>query len=110
MTTTEDVPDSIGVSETKFNENTCTNVDIPDYIFLNSNSTTSAGGVGLYVKSDIESIRRYDFELTAEGLESFWIEIIGKKTKEYYCRLHLPTPFQQLGTFSRNFKRFASKS
>lgn len=30
---TEDVPDITGVSETKLNENTCTNVDIPGYIF-----------------------------------------------------------------------------
>ena len=104
--TTEDIPDIIGVSETNLNENTCTNVDIPGYIFLNSNSKTSAGGVSLYVTSNIEFFRRYDLHLTAEGLESCWIEI-RKKQKNIIVGCIYRHPFNNLEHL-RNFKRFAS--
>ena len=104
LLTTEDVPDIIGVSERKLNENTCTNVDIPGYIFLNSNSKTSAGGVGLCVTSDIEFIRRYDLELTAEGLESCWIEIIRKKQKNIIVGCIYRRPFKNLEDFQEILK------
>lgn len=42
-------PDVIAISETKLKENNLTNISIPGYEFLNTNSKTSAGGVGLYL-------------------------------------------------------------
>ena len=47
------LPQIIGISETKINGTPLTNISIPNYIFLHANSTTSAGGLGLYILSSI---------------------------------------------------------
>ena len=42
-------PEIIAISETKLQEGNVNNIGIPGYVFLNFNSPTNAGGVGLYV-------------------------------------------------------------
>ena len=54
-------PDIIAISESKINENTSANLNIPGYAFVNINSKTQAGGVGLYLSNDLEFSRRSDF-------------------------------------------------
>ena len=72
-------PDIIAISETKLNGNYLSNVSIPGYLFVNTNSKTSAGGVSLYLAGELNFIRRHDLELPAYGVESCWIEITSKK-------------------------------
>ena len=43
----------IGIFETKINDSPLTNTSIPNYTFLHANSTTRAGGVGLYIFNSI---------------------------------------------------------
>ena len=40
------LPQIIGISETKINDNPLTNISITNYTFLHANSTTRAAGVG----------------------------------------------------------------
>lgn len=94
LLTAKEIPDIIAKSETKLNENNLFNINIPGYVFLNTNSETSAGGVGLYLSNDLEFIRRRDLELLEEGIGSCWVELNRRKTKEHYHWLHLPTPIQ----------------
>ena len=48
LSTVKTTPDIIPISESKINENTGANLNIPGYAFVNTNSKTQAGGVGLY--------------------------------------------------------------
>ena len=71
----------IANSETKLKQNNLYNIALQDYIFLESNSKTSAGGVAFYVDKDVAFAQRTDLELNLDGLESCWIEIENKKQK-----------------------------
>ena len=44
--TAKETPEIIAISETKLQDE---NINIPGYVFLNANSPTRAGGVGLYI-------------------------------------------------------------
>ena len=51
------------------------NLNIPGYAFVNTNSKTQAGGVGLYLSNDLEFSRRSDLDISDDGIESCWIEL-----------------------------------
>ena len=69
------MPDIIAISETKVNENTSANLNIPGYAFVNVNSKTRTGGVGMYVSNELEFSRRNDLDISDDGIESCWIEL-----------------------------------
>ena len=50
------------------------------------------GGVGLYIKKDIEFIRRQDIEFDFEGVETCFIEIPRHKTKILSLDVSTDTP------------------
>ena len=43
----ERLPDLVAISETKLNENSTSNISIPNYCFLRNDSPSNAGGVGI---------------------------------------------------------------
>ena len=45
------------------------------YAFVNTDSKTQAGGVGLYLSNDLEFSRRSDLDNSDDGIESCWIEL-----------------------------------
>ena len=47
--TVKETPEIIAISETKLQDENIYNISIPGYVFLNTNSPTRAGGVGLYI-------------------------------------------------------------
>ena len=48
------MPDIIAISETKITySQILVNVDINGYDFIHCNSTTNAGGVGIYIKKNV---------------------------------------------------------
>jgi len=51
------LPDVICISETKLKENKHDLIDISGYNFLFNNSTTNAGGVGLYIKAELSKLK-----------------------------------------------------
>ena len=69
------MPDIISISESKINENTSANLNIPGYAFVNINPKTQAGGVALYVSNDLEFPRRSDLDISGDGIESCWKEL-----------------------------------
>ena len=73
LSTVKTTPD-IAISESKINENTSANLNIPGYAFVNINSKTQAGGVGLYLSNDLKFSRRNDLDISGDGIESRWIE------------------------------------
>ena len=64
--TVKENPDVIAISETKLNENSRQNINIRGYIFLNTNSKSSAGGVGQYISEEEHSLRRRDLDMCAD--------------------------------------------
>ena len=81
----QDIPDIIAITETKLTENSVSNICIPGYVFLNANSKTFAGGVGL--------------ELLADGVESCWIEIPRKRQKNVVIGSIYRHPFNDRAQF-----------
>jgi len=66
---------------------------------LNTNSNTSAGGVGLYLAEQLNFIRRHDLELPAEGVESCWIETTRKKEQNVIIGCVYRQPHSKLESF-----------
>ena len=69
------LPQIIGISETKINDTPLTNISIPNYMFLHANSTTRAGGVGLYILSSISFKLLGKNQLSNVGCENLWVSL-----------------------------------
>ena len=81
ITTVEEAPEIIAISETKSKENNIHNISIPGYSFINTNSRTAAGGVAIYIANELDFFRRRDIELSGDNIESCWVEIRREKLK-----------------------------
>ena len=75
LSSVKTTPDIIAISESKINDNTSANLNIPGYAFVNTNSKTQAGGVGLYLSNDLKFSRRSDLDISDDGIESCWMEL-----------------------------------
>ena len=58
------LPEVIAISETKLKEQSINNISISGYKFLNTNSITSAGGVGLCIINELQFSRKHDLEIS----------------------------------------------
>ena len=76
------LPKIIAISETKLKSSKVCNVNLNNYSFLHNDSITQAGGVGLYVHSNIKYLIREDLFIDLEGCENLWIEIITPPNKK----------------------------
>ena len=83
LSTVKTTPDIIAISESKINDNTSANLNIPGYAFVNTNSKTQAGGVGLYLSNDLK-FSRSDLDISDFGIESCMY-----CTKKYCNRLSI---------------------
>ena len=77
--TVKETPEILAISETKLQDENIYNISIPGYVFLNTNSPTRAGGVGLYISKELTFIRRRDLEITGDGIESCLVEFTREK-------------------------------
>ena len=68
-------PSILAKFETKLSDNKVNQALIPNYNFLFSLSSTNAGGVGLYVRSDLMGIRRQDLDFDSNESENLFVEI-----------------------------------
>ena len=104
LVTFKKAPDIIAISETKLNDNHLSNISIPGYSFVNTNSKTSAGGVGLYLAGELNFIRRHDLELPADGVESCWLEVTSKKEQNIIIGCVYRHPHSKLESFHEVMK------
>ena len=100
----KETPDVTAISKTKLNDNSRQNINIPGYTFLNTNSKTAAGGVGLYVSEDLEFVRRRDLHLCLDGVESCWIELPRKRQKSIFIVCVYRHPSGDRDIFSETLK------
>ena len=74
-------PDIIAISETKINNTTnIESLQIPGYTFSYNNSSTQAGGVGLYTCNEMQCKIRDDLHMKVNGCENIWAEISTKSS------------------------------
>ena len=96
-------PDVIALTETKIKESgTQVNRVLNGYTFVHNDTKTSAGGVGIYIKSHICFKLRQDLEIKCREYESIWIEIVqnGKTNVIGVIYRHPNYNFQE---FQNNF-------
>ena len=68
-------PSVIGITETKLNKNSVTNIELKGYKLFHTDSITDAGGAAIYVSKDLKYIPRKDIKFRTQLVESSWIEI-----------------------------------
>ena len=69
-------PDIIAISESKLNNNSnCNDIQLHGYTFVNKNSLTQAGGVGIYVKINLIYKIRSDLNLHNDHIEDIWLDV-----------------------------------
>ena len=71
----------LALTETRLNNNTIVNIDLPNYKFYHVNSPTA----GIYVSHNLKLIPTLDISFYIDLVESCWIEIVrGIKSKKRY--------------------------
>ena len=74
--------DIIGISETKEQiSGFLKNVSINGYDLHSQYTSSAAGGVALYIRSDLDKIIREDLSILDDDFETIWVEIKNKKSQ-----------------------------
>ena len=76
------LPDIIALSETKLKNSFSCFLD--GYKFIQSNSDPNAGGVGLFVRNNINFIVTDQYKLNVPNCQDLWIEVKQKTAKDKY--------------------------
>ena len=83
----------MAISETKLNENSASNISIPNYCFLRNDSPSNAGGVGIYIEESFKFRIRKELSLNISNCEDLWIEIeTNQPTNHSFVLLFIDTP------------------
>ena len=70
------LPDIIAITETKLTKNQIVvNINIEGYNFIHSDSSSRAGGVGLYIKDSLTFTLKEELDLNINSVENIWIQI-----------------------------------
>ena len=95
------LPEIIAISETKLHSEF--KMQLQGYTFIQNNSNTNAGGVGMFIKETLtfQSLNKY--QLNTEGCEDLWITVNINNTKKVFGVLyrHPQTDFTK---FNKSFE------
>ena len=86
------LPKIIAISETKLHSEF--KMQLQGYTFIQNNSNTNAGGVGMFIKETLSFQSLNKYQLNSEGCEDLWITINVNNTKKslgFYIRIHKMT-------------------
>ena len=61
------------------------NTELPGYNYYHTPSQSSAGGVGIYAKSNLTIMKRNDPCISDKDFETVWIEIVNLNAKKFLC-------------------------
>ena len=106
-----DTPDVIGITETKLNENTVTDVEIRGYKLFHDDSPTTAGGAALYISESLAPTERPDIRFDLDLVESCWAEIAvsGKNKKNIILGCIYRHPNADLHSFTEQLENILIK-
>ena len=85
------------------------NIELPGCKFHHTPSNSAAGGLGIYVKSDLKANKRDDLSFTNDDFETIWIEIDNSKAKNILCCCAYRHPSSDISKFSDHFQETFSK-
>ena len=79
--------DVMGISETQeqVGKGFLTDVNLKGYAFCSQPSNSSAGGVGLYIRTNLNYSSREDLNILEEEFECIWVEIKNAKSSNILC-------------------------
>ena len=83
LLTSDRLPEVIALSETKIriSDNITNAYNMDFYDFVHRDTPTHFGGVGFYIKDDLEYETRDDLSLNCDNCEDLWVEIKNKSKK-----------------------------
>ena len=85
------------------------NIELPGYKFQHTPSNSAAGGVGIYVKSDLNANKRDDLSFANVDFETIWIEIDNSKANDILCCCAYRHPSSDISKFRDHFQVTFSK-
>eukprot|EP00794_Sanderia_malayensis_P004109 gene4109-4667_t len=96
----------IGLSETKatVGAQNKINIELPGYKFHESPSHSSAGGVGIYVKSNLTANKRDDLCIGDKDFEIVWIEVENPKAHNILFCCAYRHPNSEISKFTNYFQ------
>ena len=68
-------PKIICLSESRINHKLFINIELPDYKFVHIDSSTSAGGVAVYISSELRFNILFNLSLDIDGCENTWLKL-----------------------------------
>ena len=93
----------IAISETKEqSEGFLKNVSLDGYTIHSQHSNSSAGGVALYLRNNLDYIIREDLNALENEFETIWVEIKNKKSQNALCCCayrHLRTEVEKFNNY-----------
>ena len=98
----EKIPEIIAVSETKLNHSFSNHLD--GYNFVQANSSTKAGGVGIFVKNTIDFSVVNSYNLNVNACENIWIEVNLTDNKKSVIGVIYRHPSYQISDFHDNLE------
>ena len=102
--------DVIGISETKEQfGGFLKNVDLHGYTILSQHSNSEAGGVALYVRSNLDYIIRDDLNVLENAFETIWVGIKNKKSQNVLCCCTYRHPNTEIDKFNKYINRVMAK-
>ena len=102
--------DVIGISETREQaKGFLKNVDFNGYVLHSQHSKSSAGGVALYVKSNLDHFARNDLSILEDEFETIWIEIKNTKGQNVLCCCTYRHPNTDINKFNNYIDNIMQK-
>ena len=91
----------IGLTETKIklNQDPIVNTKLSGYNFLSQPTYSNAGGVGFYIKEDLEFTVRDDLTISKNEFEALWIELYNDSQHNMICGIIYRHPDGNVETF-----------
>ena len=86
--------DILGITESRLraDKQAINNIDLEGYVIESTPTAASCGGALLYINKNMNFKLRNDLRVyKRKELKSIFIEIINKKGKKYYGRIHIQT-------------------
>ena len=86
-----------------------TNFELPGYKFHYTPSLRSAGHAGIYVRSNLEAIKRDDLCVCDVDFETVWTEISNPEAKNVICCCVYRHPSSDISKFNDHFHEIIGK-
>ena len=96
------MPEIIAISETKLNSNLKTS--LPGYTFIHNNSSTNAGGAGMFIKGTLSYKTTSEYQLNIMGCEGIWVKIQLNNAEKVFSVLYRH-PNSKLSDFQSSFEK-----